>query len=224
LWVQLPPRAPVFYWSIPQVFDFSAQFRALSGIKPQHTEQKTKLPTTWPVEVKRQAFTVKIYKVDRSSGYTEFKLGYYAYGKRIFRTFADYDEPYREAGKVGATLSKGDAQSLRLTSIDRLAFLREVDVLRPTGVSLDIAAHQFADAHKRLAGRSIGEAVEFFLKRDSGKLLSKTAQKAVAEFIAFTRQNSHVVKPRKSHVIRWVPVPVSFSQRTTLQLELMLNG
>jgi hypothetical protein len=87
---------------------------------PENTPRKPKLPEVWPVEVRTQGYTVKIYKVDRATGYTEFKLVYYAEGKRRFRTFADYAEAHREAGKVGATFAKGDVRTLTLTSEDRL--------------------------------------------------------------------------------------------------------
>jgi integrase len=146
------------------------------------------LPETWPVEVKRQGFTVKIYKINRSSGYTEFKLVFYADGKRRFKTFAAYDEALKEAVKVGGSLSKGDAQALTLTSADRVIYLRAIAAVGPTGVALDLAANQFAEAHKRLEGRNISEAVEFYLKRHPTKLPSKTVTEAIEEFIEFTRK------------------------------------
>jgi hypothetical protein len=57
--------------------------------------------------MKVQGYTVKIYKVDLANGSTKFKPAFCAEGKRCFRTFADYKEAYREASKVGATLSAG---------------------------------------------------------------------------------------------------------------------
>lgn len=151
--------------------------------------RKAKLPDTWPALIEVQGHTARIYKVERPTGYTDFKLTFYADGKRQMRSFADYGDAVKEANRVGATLSKGDAKSLTLASTDRLAYLRAVDALKPTGTALDLAAIQFADAHRRLAGRTIGEAVDFFLKRNPAKLPSKTVEEAVAEFIAFTQQN-----------------------------------
>src|SRR5258708_2881648 len=146
-----------------------------------------KTPETWPQRVQRGNAVVKIYRYD-NKGYPEFKLAYYdPTGKRRLQTFADYADAIKQANNVTAAVNKGEAETLTLTSKDRLTYMRAVDVLKPTGFALDIAAHQFVEAHKRLAGRSISEAVEFYLKRNPVKHPAKTVAEAVTEFIEFTR-------------------------------------
>ena len=52
-------------------------------------------------------------------------------------------------------LSAGELDVLTLTSQDRLAYVRAVEALKPTGVPLEIAALQFAEAAKLLDGASL---------------------------------------------------------------------
>src|SRR2546429_4486230 len=144
---------------------------------------KTKIPSEWPVKVRKGNTTLTIYyrtSTKNGKAYDEFKLVYRdADGKRRFESFADYADARNRADAVNATLSKGDIQAISLTNEDRLVYLRAVDSVKPTGLALDIAAAQFAEAHKRLGGRSPLDAVDFFTKRNPSKLPSKTVAEAV---------------------------------------------
>lgn len=159
-------------------------------MKPQADEQrKAKLPTDWPVVITKQGRTVKIYRVTRATGYPEFKLAYYAEGKRLFKTFADYSDALAAANTVKATLAKGDTQALTLTSQDRLAYLRAVDALKGLDVPLDVAAVHYADAKRRLGQHSLKDAVTFYLRTQAGTV-EKPVSEVVAEFIRQKEQGT----------------------------------
>lgn len=59
-----------------------------------------------------------------------------------------------------------------------------IELLKPTAVALELAAALFAEAHRKLAGRSLGEAVDFYLRRNPSVLPRKTLAEVFAEFIA----------------------------------------
>ena len=152
-----------------------------------------KLPKDWPVEVKQGNVTLKIYKGTntkkdkdkKEKTYDEFKLVYYgADGNRKFETFGDYADAKTRADNVKASLSAGDVQVFTLTPEDKLVYLRALDTVKATGLPLDIATAQFAEAHKRLAGRSLLEAVDFFVKRHRTKVSDKTVADVVEELKA----------------------------------------
>ena len=149
---------------------------------------KTKIPSEWPVKVRKGNTTLTIYRTASTKNgktYDEFKLVYYdAEGKRRFESFSDFGDARTRADNVTATLSKGDIKTLTLTDNDRLVYLRAVENITPTGLALDIAAAQFAEAHRRIAGRSLLEAVDFFVKRNPARLPSKTVEEAVKEIKA----------------------------------------
>lgn len=151
-----------------------------------------KLPKDWPVEISDGNCTIKIYKGTntkkdkdkKEKTYTEFKLVYYgADGKRRFETFSDYADAKTRADNVTSTFSRGDAQALTLTSDDRLVYLRAADAVKPTGLTLDIAAALFAEVHRRLNGRSPLEAADFFVKRHPTKVSDKTVTEVVKELV-----------------------------------------
>jgi site-specific recombinase XerD len=148
-----------------------------------------KLPESWPYRIERGNVRLTIYRHE-NKGYAEFKLAYYdSTGKRRLQTFSDFTDAVKRANEVRTSINKGEADVLTLTSNDRLTYLRALDAIKGTGMALDIAAHQFADAVKRLNGRSIGEAVDFFMKRLPGRLPDKTVSDGVRELLTFTKQN-----------------------------------
>src|SRR5438046_200245 len=144
-----------------------------------------KIPNTWPVEIKKGNVTLKIYKTTNTKqgkSYDEFKLVYYdGEGKRRFQSFSDYADAVARARDVTASVSKGDTRALSLTNEDMLVYLRAIESVKPTGLVLDIATAQFAEAHRRIGGRDLLAAVDFFVKRNPTKLPSKTVEEAVAE-------------------------------------------
>ena len=66
---------------------------------------------------------------------------------------------------IANRLSAGELNVADARTQDGLAYARAVEALKPTGVPLEMAALQFAEAHKLLEGASLLEAVRFYLKQ-----------------------------------------------------------
>jgi integrase len=135
----------------------------------------------FPKLIKRGSFTVKIYRVS-NKGRISFTVAYSSNGKRIMKMFADLNEALTEAKSVADTLDKGEFEVLELHSKDRLRYVHAMQALQPTGISLEMAAQEYADAMKMLAGKAtILEAVRDYVRRATAALPSKTLPEAVEE-------------------------------------------
>jgi hypothetical protein len=99
--------------------------------------------------------------------------------KKKFHSFADETSAREKAGGIAAALSRGEAVSLTLTGEDRLAYARALELLRPTGLSIDAAAMQLAEVHKKLNRVSLLDAVEYYVKRNPHSLPQKIRRRRV---------------------------------------------
>jgi hypothetical protein len=113
--------------------------------------------------VKRGNTIVKIYRTP-TNGCDSYTVVHYLGDKRQRKTFANLELAVTEAEMVATKLSTGELDVLTLTSNDRFAYVRAVQALKPTGVPLEIAALQFAEAVKVLEGGSLLEAARFTLQ------------------------------------------------------------
>lgn len=139
-----------------------------------------------PVRVKRGNVTVRIYHV-KTHGSDSYQVADYSGGTRKLRSFATMSAARKEAELIARRLSKGDGDVLALRSADRAAYLRAIEVLRPTGVPIELAAVLFADAHQKLGGRSLAEAIDFFIKHNATALPQKAVAEVYRELVAAKR-------------------------------------
>jgi integrase len=140
-----------------------------------------------PIEVKNGSSIVKIYEGTnqvQGSSYTQYTLAYYLGNRRVKRKFADLKEARREAELVAAKLAHGENEVLRLTTADRLVYIQAQEDLRPLNRPLNVAVSEYVNAVKRLPpGVNLGEAVDFFLRRNPAELPRKTVREVLDEMI-----------------------------------------
>ena len=132
--------------------------------------------------VKRGHTVVKIYRTP-TKGCDSYTVVHYLGDERQRKTFADLGLAVTEAETVANKLSTGELDVLTLTSTDRLAYVRAVEALKPTGVPLEMAALQFAEAVKLLDGGSLLEAARFYAKQQPHKLPRKLVPEVVEELL-----------------------------------------
>jgi integrase len=137
----------------------------------------------FPMVVKRGHTIVKIYQTP-SRGCDAYTVSYYLGDKRQRKTFADLSLAVTEAEIIANRMSTGEMNVLTLTSGDGLAYVRAVEALKPTGVPLEMAAIQFAEAHKLLDGATVLEAARFYAKQNPNRLPKKLVPDVVAELVA----------------------------------------
>jgi integrase len=141
-----------------------------------------KLPKTWPKVVERGHSIVKIYRTP-SNGCDQFTLVYYLGEKRIRKTYSDYGKAFTDAETTATKLSEGELNVLELKGEARMAYARAVEILRPTGVPLEMAAMIFAESHRILGDAIHVDAARFFKKHHHSNLPRKTVAEVVDELI-----------------------------------------
>jgi integrase len=144
--------------------------------------------TKFPLVVKRGNVRVKIYSTP-SHGHDSFTVAFYHGGRRQRRTFADLALARQEAELVANRSAAGEMDVLALTSADRSAYVRSVELLRESGTPLELAVMQFVEAVKVLEGGSLVEAVRFYAQHHSRKLPTRSVAETVAEMILAKQQD-----------------------------------
>ena len=137
----------------------------------------------WPIAVKRGNVRVKIYRTP-SNGCRAYTVAYYFGGQRVRKTFADLAKAELEAEIVANRICAGELNVLTLTSEDRTAYVRSLEMLKPTGTPLEIAVMQFAETSKLLDGVSIVEAAKFYLRHHPRQLPIRTVDQVLEEMVA----------------------------------------
>lgn len=130
---------------------------------------------------------MKIYqraKKVAGKAYTIFEVADYSTGHRVMRSFSDETKAQTEAQKIAKCLAAGDIRGAQMRGTDTASYGRAIELLRPTGISLELAAAHFAEAFKILGSDRITEAAKFFVQRDPDSITSRTVAEVVAELLA----------------------------------------
>ena len=152
--------------------------RMKSAAKPRSSRQ---------IVIKAGNAAVKIYRRNRTirgTKYTSFAVADYSTGRRKFITVASEEEARKRAGEIAIKLANHQGDVLTLTSGDRASYVRAMELIRPTGASLEMVAAEYADAHAKLGGRPMAEAVNYFIKQHPATLPDKSVADVVAEMLA----------------------------------------
>ena len=145
------------------------------------------------MEVKAGSVIVKIYRVE-NKGRDSFTVSYFADGRRKQKMFADFEEAHAEAKSKAISMSKGELDVLHLASADRLAYVHAVEALKPTGMPLELAARDYAEAWKALSGKaSLVEVAREFARRHLHELPDKLLSEAVKEMLQ-AKEREHTSK------------------------------
>jgi integrase len=144
-------------------------------------------------EVKCAGVSLRIYH-QTVRGNDLYTLSYYEGRKRIRRNYANVEDAKKEARQVAIAQASGHRKALSLTDIDRDIYVRSVENLAPTGISLDTATAEFARAWTKLEGKaSVGEAADYFASMFDNKPEPKAVTLVVEELLADKAQD------RRSH-------------------------
>jgi integrase len=145
---------------------------------------KRQIADKWPRIVSVGNATVKVYRRKRADDSHGYEVADYSTGKRRLRSFAKLDVAMREAERLARLLSSGNAQAAQMLNSEAASYGRSVELLRPTGLPLEIVASHFAEAFRILGGDKIVAAAEFYATHSPDKLTPKTVADVVAELLA----------------------------------------
>jgi integrase len=128
--------------------------------------------------------TVKIYTREKSGGYRVHEVSDYSTGARRLRSFSDHDEAVKEATRIAELMAAGEVQGAQMLGADRASYGRSVELIRPTGMALELVASHFAEAYRILGGDRVIEAAKYFVKRNPDSLPARTVAQVKDELLA----------------------------------------
>lgn len=132
--------------------------------------------------------TVKVYTRKRSGAngkkLTFFQLADHTSGKRVLRGFNDAKDAQTEARRIAGQLAGQQTQAASMNNADAASYARAVDVLRPTGLALEVVAANYARAIEILGRDAVLEAANFYNRHGADKIISRQVAEVVAELVA----------------------------------------
>jgi len=137
---------------------------------------------TFPFVVSKGSVSVKVYRTP-SHGSESFTLSYYQDGVRKRPTFPTFAAAKGEADVVVRKLASCNIDVLQLTSADRAAYQRARHLLDPLGVSLEVAAAEYAHVKPMLKGIPLSTAVLYYMRKHDGHVEGKLVKDVVAELL-----------------------------------------
>jgi integrase len=202
-----------------------------------------KRPDSFPFEYQAGGMVFRIYLSPLAKAHTDgttkeyesFLVKYYEGARLVQRRKSDWNEVDAFVEEVVAAHRQQDPERLELTGMDRRIYLSAVEVLKPTGKPVDLAAADFAEAarilepHKidirqaaqlvadaltRLKGKSIPGAIDFYERYGETMTETKLVPAVVEELVKHVRDNGqgeyHVrdLKNRLARFARSFPGPI----------------
>ncbi len=134
-----------------------------------------------PIILTNGQHEIKIYTV-QNRGRAVFQLSYYEGGKRQRQTFAKVSDARREGKLVLGRLAMNSHDVAELSTADMESYVVARKHAQPTGLPLHVCAELYAQAHVRLAGRSLADAVAFFVSFHPTDTEVKALDKLIEDF------------------------------------------
>jgi integrase len=158
----------------------------LGRIKPRITPWSPEEGEQYELVLQGNA-SVKIYRRARSGWKGKRRWIYevvdYLSGPRRLRGFGQLDKARDAAKGIAKGLASGKAAVAAMTNADAAVYGKAVEILRPTGLSLEVAAAIVANAIKILGSDRIIEAANYFQGHRAGELVHRSVSEVVKELI-----------------------------------------
>lgn len=103
---------------------------------------------------------------------------------RTLRGFSDLATARKEAGRVAGNISNGESAAAQMRGPQMASYGRAIELLRPTGISLEIAAATVAKAVQILGADRIIEAANSFVKQEENQITRRRVADVVTELLA----------------------------------------
>jgi integrase len=155
--------------------------------KRKHRKPETVKVGNIAVKVYRRAKAVKSKLKDGTlveKDYTVFEVEDFTAGARRLHSFSDHAKAIKEAEKIAAQLSTGQVAAASMTNAQSASYGCSVELIAPTGASLEHAADVYAKCFEILEGDFAVEAARFFKQHRADKIIPRTVPEAVTELVA----------------------------------------
>jgi integrase len=138
--------------------------------------------------------SVKIYCRQRRTVTNEtrtiFEVADFTGGPRRMRGFSDLGQARREAEKIAKQLSTGQAVAANMTNAQSASYGRAMELLKPYGISLELAVATFTRAFEILGGDKIIEAATFYTRHRADKIVPRMVSAVVTELLDASKGKS----------------------------------
>jgi len=178
---------------------------------------------------------VRIYKRMRKMAKGKyrriFEVADYSTGARQLRGFKDHEAALDAADKIARQIASGNTTAATMLNSEAASYGRAVELLRPTGATLEVASAVYAKAYEILGGDYISEAAMFFARHRADQITRRTVAEAVKELIEAKKArgksaryvadlNSRLTRFAKSHAVDISTVTTADVQRWLDRLKL----
>jgi integrase len=154
---------------------------------------KTKRQSTKQIKVTVGNVMVRIYIRNRptASGKSSpyYYVADYTSGKRRMQGFSDAGKARHKAEQIARQVATGETTAATMRNSEAASYGRAVQLLEPTGLSLEMAAANYAKAFEILGGDYIIEAAKFYALHRADQITRRTVAQVVAELIE-ARENA----------------------------------
>jgi len=134
-----------------------------------------------PIVLTNGQHEIKIYTV-QNRGRAVFQLSFYEGGHRQRQTYGKLSDARREAKVVLGRLAVNTHEADALSTADMESYVIARKHVMPTGVPLHVCAELFAQAHAKLGGRPLLEAVQFFTDYHPSDVVTKPLAELIEDF------------------------------------------
>jgi integrase len=190
-----------------------------------------------PETVKVGSVVVKIYsRIKRQQlkdggkvfKYRVYEVEDWTAGPRRLRSFNDHGAALKEAERIARQLSTGEAIAAGMRGPETASYGRAMELLRPTGLALEVAAASVAKSFEILGGDYLVDAARFYAARRPDLLTRRTVAEAIDELIE-TRQargkSIRTVNDLRSRLGRFAKAfAVDIGTITTADVQHFLDG
>ena len=125
--------------------------------------------------------------LNQTHGCDSFVVVWYEGAVRKRKAFGDIVAAEVHANGIVGSMSKGEAEIVRLSGPDRLAYVRAKEATAEFGLALDTAAFEYRDAKRLLRGGSLLEAARYYATYRLHDIPKKTVTEVYDEMLKAKR-------------------------------------
>ena len=158
---------------------------------------------------------VKIYHRVKA-GYEIFEVSDYSCGSRRLRSFSNYEQAREEAKRIARLMASGETTAAQIRNPQAASYGRAIELLRPTGLSLELAAAHFAEAFRLLNGDLIVAAAQYYAARNQVNRQKRHIADVAAEMISI--KTARGISEQTLNDMRWrlARLAAAFGADTTI--------
>ena len=155
----------------------------------------------WPIKIRRDSVTVRIYRTQNARGYQSFFVAWNEGGKRKLKSFSEIGAAKEGAENKANELARGDHGGLFLTGAALHTYKRAIVNLAPLNCELDVAVKELADSRVILGGRAtVAEVCRDWVKRNATSLPRISISAAVEQLKEQAKVDRKSEERQKHHI------------------------